>query len=402
MIMENMMAGWRGPALLRGVRHLEKMAIWSAALMIISIPGCSSTPRGANGSPSAVDDAYGERVSPDEDALDKEIADLSVARLREMEAAKKGLMTRAVHAKQHGCVRAKFVIDKDVPAEFRAGVLAEPGKEYAAWIRFSGGSPKIQDDKIGDARGMAVKLMGVGGDKLLESEKEARTQDFLMINHDAFFIKDGKDYVQFLKLAAKDSSPAWFFFGRLPWRWTEFSVALKILRKGKKMRNPLFSPYFSATPYLLGENNVIKFSAQPCTESPDMRNHFAGSPDYLRLNMERSLDVQKGKPACFRFMVQKRADPGAMSVEDSRIPWDQGQSAFVPVATITIPAQEFSSARQMRFCENLSFTPWHSLPEHRPLGNINRARKSVYETASKFRHDSNHEIRREPDAGDNP
>jgi hypothetical protein len=99
-------------------------------------------------------------------------------------------------------------------------------------------------------------------------------------------------------------------------------------------------------------------------------------------------------------MAQKRVDPGTMSVEDSRIPWDQGKSGFVPIATITIPAQDFSGGSRMRFCENLSFTPWHSLPEHRPLGNINRTRKLVYEAVSKFRHESNHEIRREPDDGD--
>lgn len=44
---------------------------------------------------------------------------------------------------------------------------------------------------------MAIKLMGVEGQKLLEGEKDARTQDFLLITHDAFFIKDAKDYLEF-------------------------------------------------------------------------------------------------------------------------------------------------------------------------------------------------------------
>ena len=93
-------------------------------------------------------------------------------------------------------------------------------------------------------------------------------------------------------------------------------------------------------------------------------------------------------------MAQKRVE--RMSVEDSRIPWDQSRSPFVPVATITVLPQEFSSEAQMRMCENFSFTPWHSLPAHRPLGNINRTRKTVYEAISKFRHESNHAERREP------
>jgi hypothetical protein len=46
--------------------------------------------------------------------------------------------------------------------------------------------------------------------------------------------------------------------------------------------------------------------------------------------------------------------------------------------------------------ENLSFTPWHALPEHRPLGGINRARKVIYDLISTFRHRENDQPRREP------
>jgi hypothetical protein len=40
--------------------------------------------------------------------------------------------------------------------------------------------------------------------------------------------------------------------------------------------------------------------------------------------------------------------------------------------------------------------PWHAVPEHRPLGGINRVRKVVYETISKLRHDLNGAPRSEP------
>jgi hypothetical protein len=66
------------------------------------------------------------------------------------------------------------------------------------------------------------------------------------------------------------------------------------------------------------------------------------------------------------------------------------------VATVTIDKQEFASAKQQEFCENLSFTPWHSLPEHAPLGEINEIRKNVYQTISKLRHELNKEKRMEP------
>jgi hypothetical protein len=59
------------------------------------------------------------------------------------------------------------------------------------------------------------------------------------------------------------------------------------------------------------------------------------------------------------------------------------------VAQITIQVQEFASPEQPKFCDNLSFTPWHTIPEHRPLGGINRVRKTVYDTVSRVRHELN-------------
>lgn len=363
--------------------------------LLVAAAGCSSTPAGA-----PPESEHGERAAPEEAALNAEIAALSVAVLKK-EARPGAPMTRDVHAKAHGCVRATFTVAPDVPTDLRAGVFSEPGKEFAAWIRFSNGASKPGPDRKADARGMAIKLMGVEGDKLLDAERKAGTQDFLLITHDAFFVKDARDYADFFRRLAKGSNPAWFFFGRLPWRWKEFRAASQLIKKGK-MANPLLSPYFSATPYLLGDRNVVKYSVQPCAVSTDRRDPFKDSPDSLRLNMRKSLDVMEGAPACFQFMVQRRSEPAAMPVEDSRVPWDQDKSMFQPVATVTIPIQDFSSEGRKRFCENLSFTPWHGLPEHRPLGGINRTRRTVYEAVSAFRHEANGAARREPEAGDNP
>lgn len=374
------------------MRHL------ALALPLSCLLACSSAPPG----PGAAENEWGERLSADEEARDKEIAGLSVAVLKRERSAVAGVMTRDVHAKAHGCVRAEFTVEQGLPADYRAGVFSEPGRAYPAWIRFSNGSSKIQPDKTGDARGMAIKLMGVPGEKLLEGERTAGTQDFLLITHDAFFVKDGKDYAEFFRRLERGSNPAWFFFGRLPWRWKEFRAASRLVSRGKAMTDPLRGPYFSATPYLFGERGVVKYAARPCEPRPARRNARAGSPDYLRLNMAESLDPEKGTAACLRFLVQRRTEPAAMPVEDSRVPWDEGISPFVPVATIRIPPQSFGGDKAERFCENLSFTPWHSLPAHRPLGGINRTRKAVYEAVSAFRHEANGEKRREPEPDDAP
>jgi hypothetical protein len=45
----------------------------------------------------------------------------------------------------------------------------------------------------------------------------------------------------------------------------------------------------------------------------------------------------------------------------------------------------------------VSITPWHCTEEHRPLGNIQRARKEVYRQSSLLRHQLNHQMRKEPE-----
>ena len=63
-------------------------------------------------------------------------------------------------------------------------------------------------------------------------------------------------------------------------------------------------------------------------------------------------------------------------------------------------AEEFSTPARDAFGEHLSFIPWHALPEHKPLGAVNRIRRVVYASVSKLRHQHNGVARREPEPDD--
>jgi len=97
---------------------------------------------------------------------------------------------RDAHAKDNGCVRATFCVDHDLKNELRIGVFKYPGREYQAWIRFSNGNSEQKNSRFPDARGMAIKLMGVEGQKLLEhaedGDEEKYTQDFILISSRVF------------------------------------------------------------------------------------------------------------------------------------------------------------------------------------------------------------------------
>lgn len=295
---------------------------------------------------------------------------------------KNGSAHRDAHPKAHGCVRAKFSVLHKLPDEVRSGIFKE-FRDYPAWIRYSNASGKVQDDSVGDARGMAIKLMGV-------EDSESGTQDFVMINHPVFFVRNAADYVEFQKALSEDS-PVKFFFpslNPLKFRLHEFGIANAIM--GKEVTNPLDIQYWSTTPYGFGDT-AMKFSVRSCSAISQYGD--TSTPNFLRENMWKRL-AQGG--ACFDFMVQLRKHHSEMPIEDPTIEWSEKDSPFILVAKIIIPRQEFVSPKQVTFCENLSFTPWHTLPEHRPLGGINRVRKIVYDTVSRVRHELNGEQRDEP------
>jgi hypothetical protein len=114
--------------------------------------------------------------------------------------------------------------------------------------------------------------------------------------------------------------------------------------------------------------------------------------DFLRAALKNTLQVGE---ACMELLVQPRTS-SSMDVEDSRIEWKEAQAPFYPVATIRIPQQVFDTPEQNVFCENLSFSPWHALPDHKPLGVTNRLRKIIYEHISRVRHQMNQAKEKEP------
>ncbi|SNS42405.1 hypothetical protein SAMN05421770_101909 [Granulicella rosea] len=83
-------------------------------------------------------------------------------------------------------------------------------------------------------------------------------------------------------------------------------------------------------------------------------------------------------------------EESAFPNEKADKPWPEEQSPWPTVATITVrPQNSYSDARQTFVDEQMSFTPWHKLAIHRPLGGIMRAGRKAYEDAAKYRSQRN-------------
>ena len=336
---------------------------------------------------------------------------------------------RDAHPKPNGCVRAVFQVENELPPDLAQGVFV-PGKSYTALIRFSNGNEDhTRHDAKGDARGMAIKLLDVPGEKILPEERHEQTQDFVMINHPVFFIDDAARYLELLraKHAFRDDKESFLELiegkgdvdleAMLEKDRSDVGTILKggaaLSARGaynffwmtrSKIASPLETTYWSMVPYRLGDpprKNKVKFRATPnppIDSSTDfiqrienqveqLLNHLK-EKDFLR---EKLIEQLKTGARRFDFEVQV-GNPG-MSVENSMVEWAEAEADFKKVATISIPEQDVKKYDKL---ENMvSFTPWHALPQHRPLGAVNRIRRVVYEKVSKKRHELNKEERRE-------
>lgn len=341
-----------------------------------------------------------EEVPEGEQKQIQNIVRLTAKRMRKQYASSR--MLRGVHPKDHGCVTAKFKVNPDLPKRMRVGVF-KPGAEYDAFIRFSNAavvvgadSTKTESGAVHGSRGMAIKLLGVKGKSLLPLHG-ALTQDFLLVNQPSFafanvadyevltqVLDEGKSATEFLKRQLTSGDDAAKQRAQATGLIAKRIAADKVDGDTGAFEPPPASPadatYFGAAPFLFGRGRVMKYRAKPIARTMDKPD--VSDPDYLRTALIRRLGKEDIE---FEFALQVRKrdqlDIGK-DIENASTVWDD---KFIPVATITIPKQNFDSPEQRERCERLFFTPWHGVTSHVPLGGINRLRKAVYLVSGKFR-----------------
>lgn len=277
---------------------------------------------------------------------------------------RKGL--RDQHARATGCVRAQFSISNDIPTEFKEGIFGTAPMTYSSWVRYSPASADVHAPDGKGVYGFAIKLMGVEGRKILKGRENEGTQDFLLANFPSFLVSNIGEYAGLQKKHLIEVAKA------MP----KLSVM-----KGQKVSDLGEESFFSMSSYALGERTAVKYKVAPCRKANPQPPKEGLEDDFLTKRLESRLNNEE---LCYKFFGQQYIDDRKTPVENPKVEWKE--SKFVELATITIPRQQFTSKNQQEFCENLTFTPWHSLAEHRPLGSLNRARKAVYASVSERRH----------------
>jgi hypothetical protein len=236
-------------------------------------------------------------------------------------------------------------------------------------------------------------VLDVDGERLPAAE--GRTQDFVMVNGPVFQAKTADKFLGNLKLLAKTTD-------RMEGGKKVISAVLRGVHTmldavgtqipavdslgGAPNVEPLGETYYSATAFRYGDH-IAKFSLVPVAPAQVALTGKTiavdGREDAIR---EEVRGEMLGMAAEWEFRVQLCRDLERQPVEDPTIEWDEKEAPFIRVATVRARAQDsWDPALVESVNERMRFSVWTGLAAHRPLGNINRARRDTYRHSADFR-----------------
>lgn len=304
-----------------------------------------------------------------------------------------GHAIRSVHAKSHALLEGEIEILSALPPVLAQGLFATPAT-YPVTMRISTIPGDILDDNVSLPRGLALKIKDVPGQRL-EGSQDETSQDFVMVNGPVFGAKTGKDFLKTLKLVASTTDKAEGAKKLLSTvlQGVESLVELfggksstLIQLGGHPETNPLGEAYFTQVPVLYGDYiaKMALFPVSPeLTALTDAKVDLSGEPDGLRKAANGFFQSHGG---VWELRAQLCTDIETMPVEDPTVEWPQEASPFITVARITVKPQDaWSEAKSQAIDDALSFSPWHGLAAHRPLGSIMRLRKPTYQASARYR-----------------
>jgi len=316
-----------------------------------------------------------------------------------------GHAIRSVHAKTHGILQGYLEVDTDLPSDLAQGLFAKPGR-YPVVMRFSTIPGDILDDSVSTPRALAIKVIGVEGERLEGSETDV-TQDFVLNNGPAFGASNPKKFLSRLRLLAITTNKAEWLKKILSAVMRQVQKAIVVITGhpnstvatlgGHPETHILGDTFYSQAPIRFGDF-IAKISVAP--KSPELKAlaqaslNVNGVPNGIR---DAVVDFFGRNGGVWEVRAQLCTDLEQMPIENAAVVWSEEVSPYRRIARITVkPQLAWSGARSSAVDDGMSFAPWHGLAAHRPLGGIMRVRKAAYEEAKKYRAERNGRVIQEP------
>jgi catalase len=352
-----------------------------------------------------------EAIAPDENVTFDELSRTMQHITRHM-ATRYRHAYRPVHAKSHGLLTGTLEVLPNLTEPLSQGLFTA-GASYPVIMRFSTNPGDLLADNVSSPRGLAIKVLNVEGHKVANHTGE-NTQDFACINTDVFTAPDAKGFLEQVKLFDKTLDIPEGVKHAVSVAARATNTVLKAVHIpsatlegiGASATHILGETYTTVAPLRYGDY-VAKIGVTP--SSPNIKaltgKHIDLGADYNALE-ELIKKFFRHETAVWEVNVQLALEPEKPSLEekDKDFPievadkhWPEDKSPWRTVAHLTVsPQDSYSDARQLYVDEFLSFSPWHALEAHRPLGGVMRSRLKAYEEAAKYRAQRNQRERIEP------
>lgn len=281
---------------------------------------------------------------------------------------------RAVHRKQVLGFRAELEVLASVPPHAGHGLFRRPGR-YPALVRLSNGAADKKRDTAPDLRGFAIHISDVKGPGAM-GDGETEAQDFVLLNHASLPFANVDDFVQFGVKA--DAGPL-SLMAYLVRRYGVLGIPGRVASL-VKLVTATFEGFAQAS-----FNSVAPLACGPYAVRvrivPGAGNGKALAKGHDQAAALR--DRLRADPLTWDLQLQFYSDEARTPIEDMSIDW---ASPYVTVARLTAPVQDAGDAALAEAIEAMTFDTWrHALAEHRPLGNVMRARKVAYVANAKAR-----------------
>ena len=286
-------------------------------------------------------------------------------------------------------------VPQELPAPFAQGLFARPGR-WPVVMRLSTTPGDLLPDKVSTPRGLALKIIGVAGERVPGSEGDV-TQDFVLVNGRVFPAPGAKGFAKKLDFLAATTDRVPRLKNALAPRARRQNADREDrtrssafgLMGGHPATHILGETFYSQVPLLFGQY-MAKMSLAPVSDSLTSLTNAPvdlAHDDALREAVAAHFAIQGGE---WELRAQLCTSLERMPIEDASVEWPEVESPFVAVARIRAPPQTTWSQRRIALVDDgMSFDPWHALAAHRPLGSVMRVRKIAYEMAAKFRADRN-------------
>ena len=347
-----------------------------------------------------------EQPAPDEHVIFDELSRTMQHITRHM-ATRYRHAYRPVHAKSHAVIVGTLDVLPNLPPHLAQGLFASP-RSFPVLLRFSTNPGDMLADNVSSPRGLALKVLDVPGPKVPNHDGQT-TQDFVCINANAFAAPDPAGFLKQIKLFDKNldtpenvkhtvsvaarATNAVLKAVHLPSATLEGIGAPAVHPLGESFSTvaPLrFGDFVAKIGFAPGSDNLKKLTGK----SIDLNADYNALEELIKQFFRHETAVWDVK-AQLALAPPAPEDPQAPSAPDSKRdfpiekadqPWPEDKSPWQTVARITAnPQDTYSDARQLFVDERLSFSPWHALAAHQPLGGIMRSRLKAYEEAIKYR-----------------